>query len=105
MPAAKKSKPKSTGAANGPVTRSRIKESHDKETPNVEVTTYTTLNGGDGNRPIQVVSKRPLKSDPKHYADLEKRFEKIEAKRQHKDSDAEDETDDGSSSVQGILIY
>ena len=104
MPAAKKSKPKSTGGANGPVTRSRIKESHDKESSTVDVTTYTTLNGVDGNRPIQVVSKRPLKSDPKHYADLEKRFEKIEAKRQHKDSD-EDETDDGSSVVQGILIY
>ena len=76
MPAAKKSKAKSTGA-NGPVTRSRIKES-----PAVDVTTYTTLNGGDGSRPIQVVSKRALKSDPKQYAELEKRFERIEAKRQ-----------------------
>ena len=93
MPATKKSKPKLTGA-NGPVTRSRIKES-----PTVDVATYTTLNGpnSDGSRPIQVVSKHALKSDPKHYAELEKRFERIEAKRQQKDSD--DETDGGSSGV------
>ena len=85
MPASKKSKTK-VAKDNGPVTRSR----GNKE---VDITTYTTLNGSGSksDRPIQVVSKRQLKSDPKQYAELEKRFERIEAKRLQ--NEANDETD------------
>lgn len=85
MPASKKSKAK-VAKDNGPVTRSR----GNKE---VDITTYTTLNGSGSksDRPIQVVSKRQLKSDPKQYAELEKRFERIEAKRLQ--NEANDETD------------
>lgn len=74
MPAAKKSRKAKIEAGNGdgPMTRSR---------KNVDITTYTTLNDNGAKRPIQVVSKKGLKSDPKHYAELEKRFERIEAKR------------------------
>ena len=60
---------------NGPVTRSKQKTAE-----NIDITTYTTLNKSS-ERPIQVVSKRGLKNDPKQYEELEKRFERIEAKR------------------------
>ena len=87
MPASKKSKAK-VAKDNGPVTRSR----GNKE---VDITTYTTLNGSGSksDRLIQVVSKRQLKSDPKQYAELEKRFERIEAKRLQNEAKANDETD------------
>ena len=89
MPASKKSRAK-VAKDDGPVTRSR----GNKE---VDITTYTTLNGSGSksDRPIQVVSKRQLKSDPKQYAELEKRFERIEAKRLQNEanSQANDEID------------
>ena len=62
---------------NGPVTRSSKQKVAD-------VTTYNKLNT-KSDRPITVVSKRGLKSDPKHYEELEKRFDRIEAKRKQND--------------------
>lgn len=82
MPASKKVKKQQANSnGNRPVTRSRIKD------PELDITTYTTLQGNKPDHPIQVVSKRGLKSDPRNYAELEKRFERIEAKRKLKDLD------------------
>ena len=65
-------------AENGPVTRSKKKVDD-----NIEMTTYTTLNK-NSERPITVVSRGSLKSDPKHYEELENRFERIETTRKLK---------------------
>ena len=100
MPAAKKSKTKVTGN-NGPVTRS----SRNKEPPAIDVTTYTTLNGSNaGDRPIQVVSKRALKSDAKQYAELEKRFERIEAKRLKNEAHDSDDTSNVNATSESLPI-
>ena len=54
----------------------------------MDITTYNKLQGQDSSKgPITVVSKRGLKSDPKHFAELEKKFERIEAKRLQKEED------------------
>lgn len=81
MPASKKSKKNGSAAAAGPVTRSQ----RGKVADNIDITTYTTLHDSKSDRPIQVVSRRGLKSDPKHYEELEKRFERIESKRKQKE--------------------
>lgn len=73
MPATKRNK-------NGPVTRSQ------KASDKLDITTYTTLNAKP-DKPIQVVSKRGLKSDPKVYEELEKKFERIEAKRKQQEAE------------------
>ena len=72
MPATKRNK-------NGPVTRSQ------KANEKVDITTYTTLQNSKIEKPIQVVSKRALKSDPKNYEELEKKFERIESLRKAKE--------------------
>lgn len=77
MPATKKSKKPDDSNGAGPMTRSK-RDLKDR----VDITTYTTLNStASKSGQIQVVSKRVLKSDPKHYEELEKKFEAIEAKR------------------------
>ena len=73
MPATKRNK-------NGPVTRSQ------KASDKLDITTYTTLNAKP-DKPIQVVSKRGSKSDPKVYEELEKKFERIEAKRKQQEAE------------------
>eukprot|EP00093_Oithona_nana_P003961 03961.XXX_132492_128891_1 [CDS] Oithona nana genome sequencing. len=73
MPATKRNK-------NGPVTRSQ------KTSDKLDITTYTTLNAKP-DKPIQVVSKRGLKSNPKVYEELEKKFERIEAKRKQQEAE------------------
>ena len=78
MAPTKRNAKKSTTDENGPVTRSKQKVA--------DVTTYNKLNT-NSDRPITVVSKRGLKSDPKHYEELEKRFDRIEAKRKQNEND------------------
>ena len=79
MPASKRSK-------NGPVTRSQQKAS-DK----LDITTYTRLNA-NVEKPIQVVSKRALKNNAQIQEELEKKFERIEAKRkQQEENDVQTE--------------
>ena len=83
MPANKKSRNKIITNGNdssGPVTRSK------RSIDNIDITTYTKLNDSKSKQnPIQVVSKRGLKPNPKHYEELEKSFERIEAKRKLKE--------------------
>ena len=66
------------------MTRSKQKRAND-----VDITTYQTFNKSS-DKGMTVVSKRGLKSDPKHYQELEKRFERIEAKRKLKEEMAKE---------------
>lgn len=87
MPASKKSKKNgSASAAERPVTRSQRKVDKDQ----IDITTYTKLHDSKSDRPIQVVSRRGLKSDPRQYEELEKRFERIENRRKQKEQDEAD---------------
>ena len=80
-----KSKTKQNSTNNGPVTRSSKKKLSD----DYDITTYTKLDGGEKKNPIQIVSKNKLKPDPRQYAELEKKFERIEAKRKEKEAQKE----------------
>ncbi len=98
MPPKKGSK-KSTSSSSRPVTRSSK-----KAPPEVDITTYTKIHDTNGDKPpIQVVSKRGLVSDPKNYAELERRFERIEAKRKLKEQQEGDD-DNGKPKVEPLLI-
>ena len=83
-PSKKGAKKSSTSSENGPMTRSKQKRAND-----VDITTYQTFNKSS-DKGMTVVSKRGLKSDPKHYQELEKRFERIEAKRKLKEEMAKE---------------
>ena len=93
MAPTKRNAKKSTTDENGPVTRSKQKVA--------DVTTYNKLNT-NSDRPITVVSKRGLKSDPKHYEELEKRFDRIEAKRKQNEQNEINNVKNGNTTVESF---